>query len=36
MAENVPVSLTGKWESDFSSRNTIGGDVFMITATAVF
>jgi hypothetical protein len=36
MVENVPFSFTGKWESDFSSRNTIGGDVFMITATAVF
>jgi hypothetical protein len=34
--ENVPFSFTGKWESDFSSRNTIGGNVFMVTATAVF
>lgn len=33
--ENVPFSFTGKWERDFSSRDTIGGDVFMITATAV-
>ena len=36
MAGNVPFSLSTKWESDFSSRNTIGGDVFMFTATAVF
>jgi hypothetical protein len=36
MLDNVPFSFTGKWESDFSSRNTIAGNVFMVTATAVF
>lgn len=36
VAGNVPFSFSTKWESDFSSRNTLGGDVFMFTATAVF
>ncbi len=35
-AGHVPFSFTGKWESDFSSRNAMGGDVFMISATAQF
>jgi hypothetical protein len=34
--KGVPVSLSTKWESDFASRNTLGGDVFMFSATAVF
>jgi hypothetical protein len=36
MAGAVPFALSAKWESDFSSRNTLGGDVFMFSATAVF
>lgn len=34
--KGVPFSLSAKWESDFSSRNTVGGDVFLFSATAVF
>jgi len=34
--KGVPFSLSTKWESDFSSRNTLGGDVFMFTASAAF
>jgi hypothetical protein len=32
----VPFNFSAKWETDFSSRNTLHGDVFMLTATAVF
>jgi hypothetical protein len=34
--KGVPFSLSTKWESDFSARNTLAGDVFMFSATAVF
>jgi hypothetical protein len=32
----TPVSFSAKWESDFSHRNTFGGNVVMVSATAKF
>lgn len=35
-AGTVPFSLSAKWLTDFSSRNALSGDVFMMSATAAF
>ncbi len=34
--EGTPLAFSAKWESDFSSRQAFGGDVFMMTASIVF
>jgi hypothetical protein len=36
MVGKTPMSFSAKWEGDFEHRNTFGGDLIMVSATAVF